>query len=170
MNRLILSLVASLFLTITFAQEAQQSKGSKYDHREAFNPLFYPQSGNEIRSGSGEPGPKYWQNRADYKISCTLDTGMHRVSADVEINYTNNSPDNLRFLWLQVDQNIYRQDSRASATTTEQGGRWANAKFTEGDVIKSISLETSGKGRQDPSGLRQLWPCRVVGFRRTTTI
>jgi hypothetical protein len=145
MNKFILSMVASLILTITFAQDAQQSKDSKYDNREAFNPLFYSQSGNELRSGSGEPGPKYWQNRADYKISCTLDTGMHRVTAEVEINYTNNSPDNLRFLWLQIDQNIYRQDSRATATTTEAGGRWANAKFTEGDVIKSISLETGGK-------------------------
>ncbi|MEJ0102562.1 MAG: M1 family metallopeptidase [Bacteroidota bacterium] len=63
----------------------------------------------------------------------------------MEINYTNNSPDNLKFLWLQVDQNIYKQDSRATATTTEQGGRWANAKFTEGDVIKSVSIDYDGK-------------------------
>jgi len=63
----------------------------------------------------------------------------------VEIIYTNNSPDNLRFLWLQVDQNIYRTDSRASATTTETGGRWANAKFTEGDEIKSVSVDEGGK-------------------------
>src|SRR6185369_413814 len=70
-----------------------------------------------------------------------LDTSMHRVTAEVEINYTNNSPDNLRFLWLQLDQNIYRQDSRASATTTETGGRWANSQFTQGDVIKSVTVE-----------------------------
>src|SRR5262249_20578752 len=43
------------------------------------------------------------------------------------------------------DQNIYRQDSRATATTTEAGGRWANVKFTEGDVVKSISVESGGK-------------------------
>ena len=125
-------------LFIVFAQ-------SKYDHRALFNPVFYPQSANEYRSGSGEPGPKYWQNRADYKINCVLDTSMNKVSGEVEIAYTNNSPDILKFLWLQVDQNIYKQDSRATATTTQTGGRWANAKFTEGDKIKSISVEYNGK-------------------------
>ena len=91
---------------------------SKFDNREAFNPQFYPYPGNDYRSASGEPGPKYWQNRADYSINCTLDTAKHSVSAEVVISYTNNSPDNLKFLWMQVDQNIYRQDSRATATTT----------------------------------------------------
>lgn len=118
---------------------------SNYNHRELFNPNFYPQTGNEYRSASGEPGPKYWQNRADYKIIATLDTSTHTISGDVEINYINNSPDNLKFLWLQVDQNIYKKDSRASATTTQTGGRWANAKFTEGDKIKSINVESGGK-------------------------
>ena len=74
-----------------------------------------------------------------------LDTAKHSVSGTVEITYSNNSPDNLKFLWLQLDQNIYRKDSRGSATTTESGGRWANAKFTEGYVIKSISGESNGK-------------------------
>jgi hypothetical protein len=118
---------------------------SKYDHREAFNPIFYPQSGNDYRSASGEPGPKYWQNRSDYKINTNLDPASHTVSGDIEITYTNNSPDNLKFLWLQLDQNIYKQDSRGSATTTQTGGRWANGGFTEGSVLKSISIESGGK-------------------------
>lgn len=127
----------------SFAQ--QQEPKSNYDQREAFDPQFYPYPGNDFRSSSGEPGPKYWQNRADYKINCTLDTARHSVNGEVEISYTNNSPDNLKFLWLQVDQNIYKKDSRATYTTTQSGGRWANAKFTEGDVIKSISVESGGK-------------------------
>jgi hypothetical protein len=118
---------------------------SKYDAKEAFNPQFYPYTGNDYRSASGEPGPKYWQNRADYKISSTIDTTNHKVSGEMELTYTNNSPDALKFLWLQLDQNIYRKDSRGSATTTETGGRWANAGFTEGDVIKSISMESGTK-------------------------
>ena len=131
--------IIGLFLFIgSFAQ-------SGYDHKEAFNPQFYPYPGNDFRSASGEPGPRYWQNRADYKINCTLDTAKNSVSGEVDIFYTNNSPDNLKFLWLQLDQNIYKKDSRASATTTEAGGRWANAKFTEGDVIRSISVESAGK-------------------------
>ncbi|MFN2456784.1 MAG: M1 family metallopeptidase [Chitinophagaceae bacterium] len=138
MKKILFLLIANCSLLISLAQ-------SKYDHREAFNPNFYPQTGTEFRSASGEPGPRYWQNRADYKINCTLDTGTHKVSGDVEIIYTNNSPDNLKFLWLQVDQNIYRKDSRGSATTTQTGGRWANAKFTEGHTIKSVSIQSNGK-------------------------
>src|SRR5262250_2540119 len=138
MKKIVLSVVCYCLLSFTFAQpakETQETNPTKFNNHEAFDPLFYTQSGNDYRTGSGEPGPKYWQNRADYKINCTLDTASHRVSGEAEITYTNNSPNNLRFLWLQVDQNIYRNDSRASATTTEVGGRWANAKFTEGDVI-----------------------------------
>ncbi len=128
-----------LFLTVTVLSVSSQE--SKYNNKEAFYPQFYPYPGNAYRSASGEPGPRYWQNRADYKINATLDTGNHKVIGDVEITYTNNSSDNLKFLWLQLDQNIYRQDSRGSATSTQAGGRWANTKFTEGQVIKSLSVE-----------------------------
>jgi len=129
-------------LIITFTSIAQ----SNYDAKEAFNPQFYPYTGNDFRSASGEPGPKYWQNRADYKINCTLDTATNILNGDVEITYTNNSPDNLKFVWLQLDQNIYKEDSRASATTTETGGRWANNAFTDGYVIKAVSIDNSNKG------------------------
>jgi hypothetical protein len=135
MKKLFIGSILSLIVITQYAQV------TKFDSKESFYPQFYPYQGNDYRSASGEPGPKYWQNRADYKINATLDTGSHKVSGDVEITYTNNSPDNLKFLWLQVDQNIYREDSRGSATTTQAGGRWANTKFTEGDVIKSISVD-----------------------------
>lgn len=138
MKKLCLSLFGLFMVIGVFAQ-------SNYDHKEAFNPQFYPYPGNDYRSASGEPGPKYWQNRADYKINCSLDTANHRVSEDVEISYTNNSPDNLKFLWLQLDQNIYKKNSRGSSTTTQTGGRWANGAFTDGYVIKSIAVTSNGK-------------------------
>ncbi|HEU4472111.1 MAG TPA: M1 family metallopeptidase [Flavisolibacter sp.] len=138
MKKFCLLIIANCLLAAGFAQ-------SKYDHRKAFEPGFYPQTGNDYRSASGEPGPKYWQNRADYQLACTLDTAAHAVSGTVDINYTNNSPDELRFIWLQLDQNIYRSDSRGSATTTQAGGRWANTGFTQGSVVKSISVEVDGK-------------------------
>lgn len=137
MKKTVLGFLSLLFSFLLFSQ-------SVYNNREAFNPQFYPYPGNDFRSASGEPGPKYWQNRADYKINCTLDTLNHKVSGEVEVYYTNNSPDALKFLWLQLDQNIYQKDSRGSATTTEAGGRWANAKFTDGYNIKSISADYKG--------------------------
>ena len=138
MKKFIFSTAITLTVIYAFSQ-------SNYNAKEAFNPQFYPYPGNDFRSASGEPGPKYWQNRADYNINCTLDTTKHSVSGDVAITYTNSSPDNLKFLWLQLDQNIYKKDSRGSATTTQTGGRWANGGFTEGYVIKSVSAEFNGK-------------------------
>lgn len=134
------SLLLACLLTIasfTFAQP-------NYDHREAFHPVFYPYSGNTYRSASGEPGPQYWQNKADYFIEASLDPKEHLVNGKVKITYTNNSPDALRFIWLQMDQHIYRKDSRATATTTTLGGRWANESYTDGYVIKVMELEHNG--------------------------
>ena len=135
MKRVLTTYLGLLFYIFSFAQN------SVYDHKEAFNPQFYPFPGNEVRSASGEPGPKYWQNHADYTINCTLDTAKHSVTGNVVITYTNNSPDNLRFLWLQMDQNIYRKNSRGSATSSETGGRWANTGFTDGYNISSVQAQ-----------------------------
>jgi hypothetical protein len=138
MKKSILFLAYALFFLTAGAQ-------TKYDHRKTFDPQFYPQSGNDFRSASGKPGPRYWQNRADYKLACTLDPQKHSVSGTVEISYTNHSPDELEFLWLQLDQNIYKSNSRGSATTTQTGGRWANAGYTKGYEIRSVSVEADGK-------------------------
>jgi len=120
----------------------------RYDQHKVFNPFFYPDKGSLFRSASGAPGSKYWQNRADYKINATLDTAMHRLSGSVIITYTNNSPDALDFLWLQTDQNIYREDSRAQATTVISGGRFANTAFTPGDEIKAVTILKNGKAEK----------------------
>ncbi len=136
-------LTGCALLGLSLVSMAQST--SNYNAREAFDPNFYPYPGSVYRSASGEPGPQYWQNRADYKINCSIDTATHTVTGSQELVYTNNSPDNLKFLWLQLDQNIYRRDSRGTATTTASGGRWANAGFTEGEVIKSITIDINGK-------------------------
>jgi hypothetical protein len=60
----------------------------------------------DIRSADGTPGPAYWQNRADYKINASMDDQQHSIKGDVLITYTNNSPQSLSFVWLQLDQNI----------------------------------------------------------------
>jgi hypothetical protein len=97
-----------------FAQQGDIPK-SNYDPHVAFGPLFYTQNGNEYRSANGSPGPKYWQNRADYSISADLDEVKNTVSGTVTITYKNNSPDRLPFLWLQLDQNLFSTNSRGNA-------------------------------------------------------
>ncbi|HEY4107566.1 M1 family metallopeptidase [Puia sp.] len=124
---------------------AQTPTVSKFDPHKAFDPLFYPSGGTVYRSAGGAPGDKYWTNRADYAIHTTLDTTQHSLSGGVTVTYTNNSPDALPCLWLQLDQNIYRADSRGEATNPVTGGRWSNKKFTDGDVIKSVMLLIDGK-------------------------
>ena len=71
---------------------------------------------NVYRTAGGEPGPQYWQQKVDYRILATLDEPARRLNATQTITYTNNSPDTLRFLWLQLDQNIFRRDSMAEMT------------------------------------------------------
>jgi hypothetical protein len=143
MKKITLALLANFGLLIAFAQTATTT--SKFNPKALWDLQFYPTAPNEYRSANGAPGPKYWQNRADYKLAVTLDTTGHKVSGDVEINYTNNSPDNLDYLWLYVEQNIYRADSRNASSPAGTGGRYTNALFTQGDVIKSVSVEVDGK-------------------------
>jgi hypothetical protein len=67
---------------------------------------------NTIRTGTGAPGPDYWQQRVDYVIRASLDTVAQRVTGEEQITYSNNSPDTLRYLWLQLDQNLFNSSSR----------------------------------------------------------
>ncbi len=73
---------------------------------------------NEYRTGSGSPGPRYWQQRADYVITAELDDDTQRITGTEVITYFNNSPDVLTYLWLQVDQNIYAKGNMTQSTKT----------------------------------------------------
>lgn len=130
------------FLAMLAAGElsAQTSPASHYDQHKAFDPLFYPTGSTVYRSASGAPGDKYWTNKVDYTIHTTLDTTAHALSGEVTVAYTNNSPDELPFLWLQLDQNIYKENSRGEDVNPVTGGRWSNRKFTDGDVIRSVTI------------------------------
>jgi len=122
---------------------------TKYDQYKVFSPTFYPAKGNEYRDASGAPGPKYWQNSADYKINVTLDTAQHRISGTTQITYTNNSPDPMAFLWLQLDQNIYKENSRGNATAIlGSSGRFTSKTFTNGDEIKAVYVIKNGKAEK----------------------
>ena len=127
--------VFAAFLVIGAAPEA-----SRYNPRETFAPFDMGQGVNTYRSGSGRPGLAYWQNRADYTIAAKLDPAAHAISGNVQIRYTNNSPDKLDVLWLQIEQNLYRPGSRGGLTNGGRHGAGIPQGFTEGMVLDSVRL------------------------------
>ena len=84
---------------------------------------------NEYRTGSGAPGPKYWQQQADYVIDVELDDINQRIIGYETITYHNNSPDALNYLWVQLDQNVREQGSNTAKTSTYSIGDSVPAKF-----------------------------------------
>src|SRR5574341_471869 len=99
-----------------------------------------------IREGSGRPGPQYWQQRVDYNIALSLDTATHRIAGRETIRYTNHSPDTLRYLWLQLDQNLFRADSRGSVLTPPDA-RFAARGFKGGFVLDGVRAVGPTGGR-----------------------
>ena len=99
-----------------------------------------------VRAGSGAPGHEYWQQRADYTIRASLDTGAHTLTGRVTVRYANRSPDTLRYVWVQLDQNIYRDDSRGTALNPP-GARFAGAGFDGGYVISKVEAISRSAGK-----------------------
>jgi len=133
------------YCILAFSASAQQAAtplpATNYNPAEAFGPLFYTQNGNEFRSANGSPGPKYWQNRVDYNITANLDETKNMVSGTVTITYKNNSPDKLPYLWLQLDQNTFKETSRGYAITPSRSRYGAQGeKFDGGYKIQNISV------------------------------
>ncbi len=115
--RSMLAVVMALLACLTARAVAQTGEERPY---EAFAPLDLP-TPNAFRLGSGAPGPQYWQQRVDYKIDATLDAESRRLSATLEATYHNNSPDTLTYLWVQLEQNLFRQDSIGTRSRTGGG-------------------------------------------------
>ncbi|RZL42467.1 MAG: M1 family peptidase, partial [Pedobacter sp.] len=133
--------------TFAFSASAQQAATpstaptTNYSPAEAFGPLFYTQNGNEFRSANGAPGAKYWQNRVDYNITASLDETKSMVSGTVTITYKNNSPDKLPYLWLQLDQNTFKEGSRGQQVTPARSRYGAQGeKFDGGYKINNVSV------------------------------
>ncbi len=91
---------------------------------------------NVYRNAAGAPGPQYWQQRADYRIEVTLDEAAKRITGSETITYSNLSPDPLRYLWVQLDQNRFRDDSLARRSET------AESRRDESDEADSLTYST----------------------------
>ncbi len=101
------------------ADAVKQTKGNFQDKfRQLDEVLPTP---NVYRNAAGEPGHQYWQQKVDYQIRATLDEDNRRITASETIRYQNNSPDTLKYLWLQLDQNVFRNDSMAERSNSFAG-------------------------------------------------
>lgn len=141
-----MTFLALLIGSIAWAQDTN----SAYDHHELFDPNFYPSSVNEFRSADGRPGPKYWTNKASYKIAATLDDTKDAITGNVVITYTNNSPQDLPYLWLYLDENLFGQTSRGQAkmpATRRSRYGDVNSTFEGGYHISSVKLLSTAKGK-----------------------
>ncbi len=125
---------------------AQNENTSSYDPHDFFTETFDPPPGNAFRSAKGVPGPMYWQNDAGYLIHATLSEKDTSVTGDVAITYTNNSPDQLDYLWLQLDQNIFKPSSRSVAATRYPGDAFEVLGNPNGGYrITNVTITQDGK-------------------------
>lgn len=103
-----------------------------------FAPLDWPDA-DRVRTGSGAPGPDYWQQEVDYVIDATLHAEERSISAAATVIYHNNSPDTLTYLWLHLEQNLFKPDSIGSLTK-EPGSRFGYREgFHGGFDIESLT-------------------------------
>ena len=112
--QILLLTAALLIIDVAFADAIRQTKSEHYD---AFRQLDVDlPTPNVYRTASGAPGSQYWQQRADHSIKVTLDEQNRSISASQSVRYTNNSPDTLRYIWVQLDQNRFAKGSIARMT------------------------------------------------------
>lgn len=131
---------------------------SKYDYHDAFAPGFYSTNGNSYRSAAGKPGHEYWQNRADYQLTAKLDDATNKITGSEILTYTNNSPDDLSFLWMNLDQNLFSKKSRGSAIIPPTGSRNGSKSedFDGGFNISAVKLLSTVKGVTTSTNLKYL--------------
>lgn len=128
--------VLSLYAFNGLAQEGDQWEG-KFEQLGTILP-----TPNEYRTGSGAPGPAYWQQQADYEIAVELDDEKQRISGKETITYHNNAPEDLRYLWLQLDQNILAEDNLTAKTKTNAVKQGTYTR----ELVKDFDLLEQGGG------------------------
>ena len=144
----LLQLALLLLISNIWSQQNSTKQVSKYNYQETFAPFFYTKNGSNTRSASGQPGFEYWQNRADYQLSVRLDEAKNEISGSSIVSYTNNSPDKMAFLWMYLDQNLFKDDSRGTAVIPITGSRNGaqGQVFDGGFKINSVKILSSNKG------------------------
>ncbi|HET7187185.1 MAG TPA: M1 family metallopeptidase, partial [Gemmatimonadaceae bacterium] len=141
-----LLLIAMALGSISPMRAAAQSPAAAVADSSPFRPLDLP-APNDQRTGAGRPGPRYWQQRADYRITATLDTARRLLRGRETIHYVNASPHALPYLWLYVEQNICKANS-ITGTLNQPPLAFADIVFdfscgganTDGLVLESATI------------------------------
>ncbi|MGJ8737750.1 M1 family metallopeptidase [Zobellia laminariae] len=141
MNKLKYCLASLLFVfaSVIMAQEGVNAdKEPGHYNQSKFKQLYEEfATPNNYRSASGTPGPEYYQQKADYKMDIELDDKNAKIFGTETITYTNNSPDDLEYLWLQLDQNVRAKTSKSplrnggGVPMAEPAGTFAQKYMTE---------------------------------------
>ena len=157
MKTSLLSLAALLVVPAVFAQDTQNNPGSNHGNKFEQLGTILP-TPNEYRTASGAPGPKYWQQRADYDIKATLDEKNLKLTGSETVTYHNNSGDVLTYIWLQLDENEHSTVNNANyqssssmpmMTTVQDIARMEAAKKDNGYGVNITKLtDIAGKKLQ----------------------
>ena len=147
-----LSIFASFLLFFSFSVNAQEKESEtrqkSHANENPFRQLYQEfATPNQYRTASGAPGPAYYQNTADYVMEIKLDDKNQRLHGYETITYTNNSPDDLEYLWVQLDQNVRAKDSPAHQRNSDNIRPYAHASdfvsdyMTENDYDGGFKIE-----------------------------
>ncbi|MBP9098693.1 MAG: M1 family metallopeptidase [Ferruginibacter sp.] len=101
--------IATTAMAQNIQNNANSNHGNKFEQMGGILP-----TPNEYRTASGAPGPKYWQQRCDYDIKCELDEKNNKLTGSETVTYFNNSPNELTYLWLQLDENQHSSVNNAN--------------------------------------------------------
>lgn len=136
---------ASLWTVVGLVLMALPAAGQNLPNHnlESFEPLDLPDP-DAYRAADGRPGEQYWQNEADYRINVTLNPEANRLTGEQRIRYTNNSPDELERLWVQLEQNYFKSDSRG-AKVVPSDARFSGFFEGAGYTLTRVTVEHNGE-------------------------
>ena len=137
-----LQLIACSFL---IAQNTQNNPNSNHGNKFEQLGTILP-TPNEYRTASGAPGPKYWQQRCDYDIKCELDEKNLKLTGSEVITYYNNSPNQLTYLWLQLDENQHSSSDNANYQDASTMAPRANSANLERTINAATIMMTPDTG------------------------
>ena len=155
-------LLLAATILLANASLADAIRQTKSDHYDAFRQLDVDlPTPNVYRTASGAPGEKYWQQEASHNIKVTLHEDTRSITASETVRYKNNSPHTLRYIWMQLDQNRFRDGSTARLTETARLDEEGQDQLTfgtlrreqhyadveHGDIIERVA---DGRGRPLP--------------------